>query len=41
MTKKQEIERKFTDEEIKRFAQYMNILIQMDFEQKRNRAADN
>lgn len=40
MTKKQEIERKFTDEEIKRLAQYMNILIQMDFEQKRNRAAD-
>ncbi len=41
MTERQEIERKFTDEEIKRLAQYMNILIQMDFEQKRNRAADN
>ena len=41
MTERQEIERKFTDEEIKRLAQYMNILIQMDFEQKRNLAADN
>lgn len=40
MTERQEIERKFTDEEIKRLAQYMKILIQMDFEQKRNRAAD-
>ena len=41
MTKRQEIERKFTDEEIKRLVQYMDIPIQMDFEQKRNRAADN
>ena len=40
MTERQEIERKFTDEEIKRLAQYMDILIQMDFEQKRNRSAD-
>ena len=40
MTERQEIERKFTDEDIKRLAQYINILIQMDFEQKRNRAAD-
>ena len=38
MTERQEIERKFTDEEIKRLAQYMNILIQMDFEQKRKQA---
>lgn len=40
MTERQEIERKFTDEEIKRLAQYMDILIQMDFEQKRKQASN-
>ena len=40
VTKKQKSERTFTDEEIKRLAQYMDILIQMDFEQKRKKAAD-
>lgn len=40
MTERQEIERKFTDEEIKRLVQYMDILMQMDFEQKRKQAAD-
>ena len=40
MTKRQEIERKFTDEEIKRVAQYMDLLIQMDFEQKRKQTTD-
>ena len=41
MTERQEVERKFTDEEIKRLVQYMDILMQMDFEQKRKQAADN
>lgn len=40
MTKKQKNERTFTDEEIKRLAQYMDLLIQMDFEQKRKQTAD-
>ena len=40
MAKKQEIERKLTDEEIKRVAQYMDLLIQMDFEQKRKQTTD-
>lgn len=40
MTERQEIERKFTDEEIKRLAQYMDILIQMDFEQKQKQITD-
>jgi hypothetical protein len=39
MSKKQEVEHKFPDEEIKRLAQYMDILIQMDFEQKRDHTA--
>lgn len=39
MCKKKEVEHKFTDEEIKRLAQYMDILIQMDFEQKRGHTA--
>ena len=34
VTKKQKNERTFTDEEIKRLAQYMDVLIQMDFEKK-------
>lgn len=34
MAKKQEIERKLTDEEIKRVAQYMDILIQIDQREK-------
>ena len=37
MTERQEIERTFPDEDIKRLTQYMDILIQMDFEQKRDR----
>lgn len=40
MTERQEFERKFTDEEIKRLAQYMDLLIQMDFEQKRKQTTD-
>ena len=39
MSKRQEVEHKFTNEEIKRLAQYMDILIQMDFEQKREHTA--
>ena len=31
MTERQKDVRKFTDEEIKRLAQYMDVLIQMDF----------
>ena len=34
MTERQKDVRKFTDEEIKRLAQYMDVLIQMDFEKK-------
>ena len=34
VTKKQKSERTFTDEEIKRLAQYMDVLMQMDFEKK-------
>jgi hypothetical protein len=40
VTKKQKNERTFTDEEIKRLAQYMDLLIQMDFEQKRKQTTD-
>ena len=40
VTKKQKKERTFTDEEIKRLAQYMDLLIQMDFEQKRKQTTD-
>ena len=35
MAKKQKLEHKFTDEEIKRVAQYMDVLIQIDQQQKR------
>ena len=34
MVKKQKLERKLTDEEIKRLAQYMDVLIQIDQREK-------
>lgn len=35
MIKKQKLERKFTDEEVKRLAQFMEVLVQIDQQQKR------